>query len=300
MQDSIQQEIVKWSSKRFFFQNENHRKTHNIDLEIIHVSEIEEHFITVQISMIMTCSTDIKILPFFKNSIHTTITQIYDEDGIKKLHYDMELYLHNRTEFIPFNRQYFYLDIIVLDKKKEYKINFSVNLDYSLYDRFLRCKYILTDDGFIYEWKCNKYRSYKESIFKYMLIPYSLTILQQLTHSIKKDGGKGDLIGVASTFMLGDIALFFTLPPTPKLTGIEKCLFLNLFLKLYVAIVAFYDFDNKIASPNGSHSADVDIYNSLIITIIVFGYYTWLSYSCFKIYTENHGKISHRSEIKKL
>jgi len=50
MQDSIQQEIVKWSSKRFFFQNENHRKTHNIDLEIIHVSEIEEHFITVQIS----------------------------------------------------------------------------------------------------------------------------------------------------------------------------------------------------------------------------------------------------------
>lgn len=298
MEDSIQQEIVKWSSKRFFYQNEMHKKIHHIDLNIVNISEIQEHDLSVSTSIIMTCPSDIKILPFFKNSIHTNIYEIYDIDGIKKIHFDMEVYLHNKTEFIPFNRQYFYLDMVVLDKS-EYKINFSVNLDYSLYDRFLRHEHILTEDGFIYEWKCNKYNSYKESVVKYMIIPYSLTILQQLTHSIKKSG-KGDLIAVASTFMLGDIALFFTLPATARLTGIEKALFLNLFFKFYVSIIAFYDFDNKISSTNAKSHILVDIVNSIIITLFIIGYYIWLCYSCFRKENNNHGKINHRNKIKSI
>ena len=295
MEDSIQQEIVRWSSKKTFFQNEMYRKIQNIDLNIINISEIEEHSLTVNTSIFMTYPSDIKILPFFKNSIHTNITEICDINGIKKVHYDMEVYLYNRAEFIPFNRQYFYLDIVLLDKSEN--INFSVNLDYSLYDRFLRYKYILTEDGFIYEWKCNKYKSYKESIIKYMLIPYSLTILQQLTHSIKKNG-KGDLIAVASTFMLGDIALFFTLPETARLTGIEKSLFLNLFFKFYVSIVAFYDFDNKISSEDGKLHPLVDLVNSIIITIFIIGFYIWLCYTSFRKDNKNHGKINQRAKYK--
>lgn len=301
MENTIPQKMVRWSStKQYKYKYKDYeasKKVYNITLDILTISEITEHDLTAKASVIMTYANDIKFPPVFKNAINTVTRQLHASNGMQKIHYDMELYIHNQIQFIPFNRQYFFLDILMLDKSDEYEFKFSVNLDYSLYDRFLKYKVLVTDDGFIYEWKCNKYQSYKESVLKYMVIPYSLTILQQLTHSIKKSG-KGDLIAVSSTFMLGDIALFFTLPQTSRLTGLEKSLLINLFFKFYVAIVAFYDFDNKISSTDSRLHFFIDVINSLIISFFIIGYYIWIALtSLFGKFNSNHGKIILRSQI---
>ena len=109
-----------------------------------------------------------------------------------------------------------------------------------------------------------------------MCIPYLTTILLQLSHTIKNDdvSGYGTWIGISSTFLLTDIALFFTVPETNRFTSVEKSLVLNMVLKILITIFAFYNLDVILGENTiGHHQIDAVICIISSFVIIFFSYY---------------------------
>jgi len=244
------------------------------------MGEIQQYDSTTRICLLMTCpQEDVEGKPFsyiFKNSRSVTKEVIEDSNGVQTIHYDMEIYIVNNTKYIPFNRKYVVLDLIHGDLGGD--VDFSVEFQPDLQKSFKEGIVTYYKNECRCEWEYVKGTS-KESVLKYMIVPYALTMMQQLTHTVKRNDGYGDWIGICATFMLGDIALFFTIPTTNKLTCLEKSLFLNFFLKFWVAMFAFYDFDNSITMWFVHSMADqkkyhklVDVFTTVVITILVFGY----------------------------
>jgi len=261
----------------------------DLQLEILSMSEIEQYSLYIRVCLIATSTLDVEGNPrnfIFKNATSVTKEVLSTTKGFQKTYYDMEIYLVNNVKYIPFNKQYFVLDIQEVENVNEDGFNFSVTMPEEMDRKFEDCSTEVFPNGCKRTWE---YMFCKpiESILKYMVVPYLLTIMQQLTHTVKARGGKGDWIGICATFMLGDIALFFTIPTTSKLTGLERCLFLNFFFKFFIAMFAFYDFDVKIApSPKVHHL--VDVFVTLLVTVIVIGYYFSLAIkSRFRI--DNNG-----------
>ena len=260
----------------------------DLQLEILSMSDIDQYSLYIRVCLIATCTLDVEGNPksfIFKNSRSVTKEVLSTTKGFQKTYYDMEIYLVNNVKYIPFNKQYFVLDIQQVVNNED-GFNFSVTMPEEIERKFEDYSTEVFPNGCKRTWE---YMFCKpiESILKYMVVPYLLTIMQQLTHTVKARGGKGDWIGICATFMLGDIALFFTIPTTSKLTGLERCLFLNFFCKFFIAMFAFYDCDVTIApSPKVHHL--VDVFVTLLVTMIVIGYYFSLAIkSRFRI--DNNG-----------
>ena len=218
----------------------------------------------------------------------TTKEVLSTSDGIQKTRYDMEIYLVNNVKYIPFNKQYFVLEIASVEEDDDHGhgVYFEVTMPEEMESKFHDCSIEFGENGCKRMWEYT-HRKPVESILKYMVVPYLMSIMQQLTHTVKGGGGKGDWVGICATFMLGDIALFFTIPPTNKLTGLERCLFLNFFVKVFISMFAFYDFDVKVA-PNKKFHPLVDIFVSLLITLVVLLYYVSLATRA-RIRSDNNG-----------
>ena len=266
-------------------------------IDILEIGEIYEHTTFVDVSMIITynkkyCNDN----PFIiLNSLKTETEVLYDDGVTVSTRNTVNLRVLNETKFIPFNSRYFFLNIRYTQPG-----NILIRLPENLIDSSKKYLEHVGENQFVALFE-NGRKNSVESIFKYMVIPYVLTILQQLVHRIKKDGegedgtdnygrnglaGKGTWISVAATLMLMDVALFFTFPETNAFTGAEMSLMLNFFLKLFGAIFAFYDYDVEISKLFGgfhgnltSEQADevveihkkVDIAQPFLITLVCIG-----------------------------
>jgi len=256
-----------------------------IHLEILSVGEVQQYDVVVRVCLVMKCPVDVEGAPqtfIFKNARSIIKEMLVSEPGSQCIHYDMELYLVNNTKYIPFNRQY--LEIIICHPPVLEGVDLTANLPYGMDELFTGLQVQTGEEVCSCVWECTKVTP-TEPVLKYMVVPYLLTIMQQLTHTVKgsngiKGGdGKGDWIGICATFMLGDIVLFFTIPTTNKMTCLERSLFLNFFLKFIIAMFAFYDWDVDLAhwfSTDNTYHKMVDYLNTGVVTIIVLYYCTWL------------------------
>lgn len=201
------------------------------------MSDIGQYDKTVHVSLIVTCPHDVegnKKSIIFKNSKSTAEKVLHDKNGVQKVKYDMEMYLINNVKYVPFNQQYFVLDIV--DEEGD-KVNFEVTMPEEIKNKFeLKSK-----SAEKHTWLYIGGRPI-ESVLKYMVFPYFLTIMLQLVHRVKYEG-RGEWIGICATLILGDIALFFTLPSTNKFTFLERCLFLNLFIKVIISLLIYFGND---------------------------------------------------------
>lgn len=257
----------------------------SIHLEILSVGDVQKYDLVARVCLVMTCPLDVEGEAqafMFKNSRSVVKEILPSGPGTQCVHYDMELYLVNNTEYIPFNRQY--LEIVVCHPFFEGGVKLTTSLPYGMRDVLTGFEIETSDTISSCVWEYINV-SPVEHILKYMLVPYLLTIMQQLTHTVKGENGikggdgKGDWVGICATFMLSDIALFFTIPTTIKMTCLERSLFLNFFLKFIIAMFAFYDFDVDVAhmfSSNDNFHHVVDWFNTGVITISVVSYCTWL------------------------
>ncbi len=253
----------------------------NLKVEVINVGSVFQHSTEVDISFLMTyykkegvCDDfDINMV-FFKNSMAMSdMKVVHDDVKSVSVFFNATLTMINNLKDMPFNRQFLFFDIhttcknVTVDTKRISNLN-----DFKM-------KKTIVGDTHTFIWKYKVERSL-ESVLKYMVIPYILTLVLQLTHAIKaedEEGGRGTWVSVGSTFMLTDVALFFTVPQTNKLTCIEKCLFLSLLMKVFVTLFAFYNFDEEIASKiNNFTHHDVDAVVFSILTIFMFLYTFYL------------------------
>ena len=276
----------------------------DLNIDILEVGEIYEHTNFIEVSMIVTynkeyCASN----PFIiLNALKIESDTIYDDGVIVSMRNTSTLRIVNKTKHIPFNRRYFLLNIQYSQPE-----NIIITFSPELAGKCNKKQYLtrFDDDHFVALLEYGRKNSI-ESIFKYLLIPYVLTILQQLVHRIKKDGegeegtdengtnsyaGKGTWIGVAATFMLMDVALFFTFPQTNAVTGAEMCLMLNFFLKLFGTVFAFYDYDVKVSEFIGGYHGtlsdtqanhvksihnNVDLIQPLLTTLFCTSIAAWL------------------------
>lgn len=203
-------------------------------LEILSMSDIGQYDNIVNVSLIVTCPHDVEGNTksiIFKNSKSTAEKVLHDKNGVQKVKYDMEMYLINNVKYVPFNNQYFVLDIV--DEEGD-RVNFEVTMSEEIKNRFELKSKSAEKHTWLYI-GCIRI----ESVLKYMVLPYCLTILLQLVHRVRYEG-RGEWIGICATLILGDIALFFTLPSTNKFTFLERSLFLNLFFKLIISLLNYF------------------------------------------------------------
>lgn len=216
---------------------------------------------------------------FIKNSISME-TRTISSNGQKQVIYcTCKLKTLNSTAHFPFNDIYFLIEI---------DIPCDILIDDSRMDQLCTTdmEEIRVCDNHVIIWKCGHNLPY-ESLLKYMCIPYLTTILLQLSHTIKNDdvSGYGTWIGISSTFLLTDIALFFTVPETNQFTSVEKSLLLNLVIKILITIFAFYDIDVMLGERTiGHHQIDGVICIIASFLIIFFSFYMYrISIKPFKI-----------------
>ena len=298
----------------------------DVIIDIIEIGEIYEHSTFVDVSMIITynkkyCNEN----PFILLNALKIESEIFYDDGVTvSSRNTVNLRIINQTKLIPFNSRYFFLNIRYIQPG-----NISIRLPENMIDS--RKKYIehVGENQFVALLEHGRKTSV-ESIFKYMIIPYVLTILQQLVHRIKKDGegedgtdnygknglaGKGTWISVAATLMLMDVALFFTFPETNAFTGAEMSLMLNFFLKLFGAIFAFYDYDVGISKLFGGLSGvetltteqnknvkdihkTVDIIQPFLITLVCLGFTAFLYHRARSNIYDIMKNITHKKHKK--
>ena len=273
-------------------------------IDILEIGEIYEHTTFVDVSMLITYNKKYcKDNPFIILNALKIETEVFYDDGVTvSTRNTINLRILNETKLIPFNSRYLFLNV-----KYNHPGNISIRLPENLVGSGKEYLEHVGENQFVALLEHGRKNSV-ESIFKYMIIPYVLTILQQLVHRIKKDGegedgtdihgrnghaGKGTWISVAATLMLMDVALFFTFPETNAFTGAEMSLMLNFFLKLFGAIFAFYDYDVGISKLFGGFSGDndltkaeeeevgkihhiVDIIQPFLITLVCLGFTAFL------------------------
>jgi len=265
-----------------------------LHIELLTIGSVFKNTIFVDVSMNMVylkkdgLEFDINSI-YLKNSLKMEIKTICNDDEKIVCFCQTTLKMINNIQDMPFNTQFFLLDIececqVAVCSSRIHEINDSDCDKYNL------------GGNHIFMWKYSK-QVHNSSVLKYMFLPFFLTLVLQLSHIIKGSGDKGndeiedetkndklnnylDLhgtwVGVASTFLLTDVALFFTVPQSNKLTNIERSIFMNFFMKVFVAMFAFYDFDNKIGHGDIGHHI-VDIVIAIILCIIMCCY-------CFYIY----------------
>ena len=240
-----------------------------LKLEFINVGSMFKNSTEVDVSFLMTYykkegghdDFDMETV-FIKNSMGMSdMKLVHDNENYKSFFFNIRLTIINNLKDMPFNRLFLFIEIettcknVVIDTKR------IVNLN------DLNMKKIVKGNTYTFIWKYKMERSL-EFVSKYIIIPYLLTLMLQLTHTIKSEnpqGGYGTWISTGSTFMLTDVALFFTVPHSNKLTGIEKSLFMSLLMKMFITMFAFYDFDIKI-----SNEIDNFSHHSLDAVIFVF------------------------------
>lgn len=215
---------------------------------------------------------------YFKNALTMEIKSICDDDEKTVCFCQATLKMINNIQDMPFNTQFFVLDI-----ECECEVAVCSSRIHEIND--IRCDKYKLDGNHIFVWIYSK-QIHNSSVLKYMFIPFFLTLTLQLTHVIKGDDDKTDLsdyldrhgtwVGISSTFLLTDVALFFTVPQSNKLTNSERSIFMNFFMKVFIAVFAFYDFDNKIGHGHRGHHI-IDIVIAIILCIIMCFY-------CFYLY----------------
>jgi len=265
-----------------------------LHIEILSIGDFLQHYSEIDVSFIATSYKNNEILnfnPFFvKNALEMDIKTI-SENPCKLIEfYKCKICVLNNIVHLPFNSRF-----IILEIYSEYPVSVDSSRIRKIDD--LECKKYSRDNLHVFLWKYGKKGSI-EPVFKYMLIPYLLTILLQLTHRIKGEdndiGNMGNWISVSSTFLLTDVALFFTVPTTNVITGIEKSLFLSFFLKSFITLFAFYNLDIILGSHTCGHHL-FDILMFILISIVFFGY----SYYLFrKSYLETSSVIVQHMNIK--
>ena len=258
-----------------------------LKVELLNVGNVFQNTTEVDVSFLMTYfkkeggSDDFDIdRVFIKNSMGMSdMKLVHDDKKYVSVFGNVTLNMINNLKHIPFNRQFIFLEIettcknVVVESRRIIKLN-----DYNM-------KKTIGGNTHMFVWEYNV--GLTESLLKYMVIPYLLTLVLQLSHTIKaedEEGGHGTWISVGSTFMLTDVALFFTVPQTNKLTYIDKSLFLSLLMKIFITMFAFYDFDVKISNKleNFSHH-DVDAVLFGLMTMII------LIYSSYNYYKSKRG-----------
>jgi len=214
---------------------------------------------------------------YIKNSLHTEVKLIEEYENTILFYCESRISIISNISDIPFNNQFLLLDLSHID--------FDIIINESRIPQINSNDFKHRENIFV--WKYGKQRN-NSSILKYMFIPFFLTLLLQLTHSIKGNNDKseenfnsyidahGSWIGIAATFLLADVALFFTVPDSTRLTNIERFLFINFFMKIFVTMFAFYDWDNKIGDGidenNGHHDIDYCITAILLIIMTCYSY----------------------------
>lgn len=254
-----------------------------LKVEIINVGSVFKHSTEVDVSILMTYykkkveydDFDMGMV-FIKNSMGMSdMKLVHDNEKYKSFFFNVSLTMINNLKDMPFNRQFLFLEIettcknVIIESKRIVNLN-----DFNM-------KKTVEGNTYTFMWKYKMEHSL-ESILKYMVIPYLLTLVLQLTHTVKAEdpeGGHGTWVSIGSTFMLTDVALFFTVPQTNKLTGIEKSLFMSLMMKIFITMFAFYDFDVKISNriDNFSHHS-VDAVIFVLMTIFMCAYTGYIYY----------------------
>jgi len=274
-----------------------------LKVELLNVGSVFQHSTEVDVSFLMTYykkqggfdDFDMDRV-FIKNSMGMSdMKLVHDDEKYVSVFGNATLTMINNLKDMPFNRQFLFLEIettcknVVVDSKRIVNLN-----DFNM-------KKTVSGNTHTFVWKYKAERSL-ESVLKYMVIPYLLTLVLQLSHTIKaedSEGGHGTWISVGSTFMLMDVALFFTVPQTNKLTGIEKSLFMSLMMKVFITMFAFYDFDVKISNTidNFSHHA-VDAVLFVLMTMVILAYSGYIYYK--SMCGVNNILIPHQSRKKMI
>lgn len=271
----------------------------DIGIEILSMGEIYNETKIIDCNFNITCTYDYnnediyddKDLFIIENCIEEYSQELLcscvTENRITKIwNYKCRINIYNKTENIPYNHGYFYLK---LKLKKSY-CNDNNN-DFVIRDRTGNNNLFKSDayyvishnvDGQItYIWSWDLFN--KEHVWKYMIIPTLLTIIQQLAHTVKIEG-HGGWIGILSGFLLSDIALLFTIPETNNLILSEQIVYINFGFKIVLGLFAFYDLDvyfgEEIFPGLGHHNIDIIFVIITFITIV--SWIFWILYNTFK------------------
>jgi len=240
-----------------------------LHIELLSFGDFLQHYSSIDVSFLATTHKNIEVLnfdPFFiKNTLDMDIKNISESPCKLVQFYNCKLCIINNISSLPFNSRFILLEV--------YSDN-HVSVDSSRITQIdnNECKKYSKDNLHVFLWKYGK-KGNVEQVFKYMLMPYLLTILLQLTHRIKGDNisNLGNWMSVASSFLLTDVALFFTVPTTNVITCIEKYLFLSFGFKIFITLFAFYNLDNLLGDHIFGHFV-FDIMMSILISFLLIFY----------------------------
>lgn len=175
--------------------------------------------------------------------------------------YKGKINILNDTRYIPFNIAQIIFHMKINQSYCNPEIDYNIKSKYIESrnpDLYIDNYTIINHTSITYIWTIDLFQ--QEHVWKYMMIPTFLTIMQQIAHLVKNEG-KADWIGIIATFILSDIALIFTLPETNTLIFSEIIIYINLFLKMILGLFSYYDFDIKIGDdliPSlGHHKLDI-------------------------------------------
>ena len=241
-----------------------------LHIELLSFGDFLQHSSYIDVSFLVTTYKNTEMLNFdtffIKNTLEIDVKNISESPCKLVEFYKCKLCVINNISSLPFNSRFILLEVYS---------NNHVSVDSSRITQIdnNECKKYSKDNLHVFLWKYGK-KGNVEQVFKYMLMPYLLTILLQLTHRIKGEydiANMGNWISVASSFLLTDVALFFTVPTTNVITCIERYLFLSFCLKIFITLFAFYDLDILLGAHIFNHFV-LDIIMSILISVIFFVY----------------------------
>jgi len=241
-----------------------------LHIELLSVGDFLQHYSFIDVSFIATTYKNNEMLkfdPFFiKNTLEMDVKNISESPCKLVEFYKCKINVINNISSLPFNSR-----LILLEVYSDNHVNVNCSRITQINNN--ECKKYSNNKLHVFLWKYGK-KGNVEQVFKYMLMPYLLTILLQLTHRIKGEydiANMGNWISVASSFLLTDVALFFTVPTTNVITCIEKYLFLSFGFKIFITLFAFYNLDILLGVHIFSHHV-FDIVMSIIISVIFIVY----------------------------
>jgi len=255
-------------------------------INILSLSEIQSDSKYVDCNFLFECIYDESLEEVISYMIENCV-ELYSIDEIcctfidgnkkKKIwNYKAKIRVLNNTVNIPYNSVYLLIKMVL----KEYYCNDTLGNEISIesgkcinnhYRDKLKSNYIIIPKNscsICYIWTYNFYNI--EHIIKYMIIPTLLTILLQLTHRLKVES-KVDYVSIVATLLLSDIALLFTIPETNTLIASEKIIYINIGIKIFIGMFAFYDLDVEFGEnifPGLKHHG-IDIIINIITIVLI-------------------------------
>jgi len=145
-----------------------------LHIELLSFGDFLQHYSSIDVSFLATTYKNIEVLnfdPFFiKNTLDMDIKNISESPCKLVQFYNCKLCIINNISSLPFNSRFILLEV--------YSDN-HVSVDSSRITQIdnNECKKYSKDNLHVFLWKYGK-KGNVEQVFKYMLMPYLLTILQ--------------------------------------------------------------------------------------------------------------------------